>query len=72
MNVTHKVTFVNQYFISTIIFLPKLSDNGWRVREVPLMGILASAVQLPVGRSDASLRIPRLLEIPSVHFWLKP
>jgi len=29
--------------------------NGWRVSEVPLTGILASAVHSPVGRSDASL-----------------
>jgi hypothetical protein len=39
---------------------------------VPFTGILASAVQPSVSRSDASLTIPRLLEIPSFHFRLKP
>ena len=49
-----------------------VSPNGWRVSEAPFMGILASAVQPSVSRSDASLSIPRLLEIRSFHFWLKP
>jgi len=39
---------------------------------VPFMGILASAVHSPVGRSDASLGILRLLEIPSFDLRLKP
>jgi len=37
--------------------------NGWRMSEVPFMGISASAVHMPVSRSDASLSIPRLLEL---------
>jgi hypothetical protein len=32
-----------------------ISANGWRVSEVPFMGILASAVQPSVSRGDASL-----------------
>jgi len=37
-----------------------------------LWGILASAVQPSVSRSDASLKILCLLEIPSFGFRLKP
>jgi len=49
-----------------------IAHNGWRVSEVPFKGILASAVRPLVGRSGASLGIPRLLEIPSFDFRLKP
>jgi hypothetical protein len=48
-----------------------MSPNGWRVSEVPFMGILASAVQASVSRSDASLRINWLLKIPTFDFRLK-
>ncbi len=40
-----------------------MPPNGWRASEVPFGGILASAVHPSVSRSDASLSIPRLLEI---------
>ena len=49
-----------------------MAANGWRVSEVPFKGILASAVHSPVGRSDTSLSILWLLEIPSFDFRLKP
>ena len=39
---------------------------------MPFTGILASAVQPSVSRSDASLTILWLLEIPSFDFRLKP
>ncbi len=64
-----------------------ISHDGWRVSEVPFKGILASAlsgrprsrpragqagVQPSVSLSDASISIPRLLEIRPFHLWLKP
>jgi len=49
-----------------------MSYKGWRVSEVPFMGILASAVQSPVGRSGASLGILWLVGIPSFDVRLKP
>ena len=52
--------------------MPAMAANGWRVSEVPFMGILASAVQPSVSRSDASLGILWLVEIPSFDFRLKP
>jgi len=52
--------------------MPAMAANGWRVSEVPFMGILASAVQPSVSRSDASLGILWLLKIPSFDFRLKP
>jgi len=49
-----------------------ISTNGCRVSEVPFGGILASAVHSPVGRSDASLGILRLVGTPPFDVRLKP